>query len=183
MTQNETNKILSIIAEVYPAFRRDRNPKFISQLWHTIFSSIPYQQVEQALAEFYATDTKGYPPVPGALRELIVSRMQQEQLSDTEAWQLTLRAIRRGIYNSREEFDKLPPVVRQVVRNPEAIHSWAFLDDWQVQHSVAPWFFRAYNSAVEKYCSSALLPQGGFSLLPERRGAESPPEEDGPDAG
>ena len=24
MTQNETNKILSIIAEVYPAFRKDR---------------------------------------------------------------------------------------------------------------------------------------------------------------
>ena len=173
MTQSETNKILSIIAEIYPAFRRDRNPKFISQIWHTIFSSIPYQQVEQALAEFYATDTKGFPPVPGALRELIVSRMQQEQLPDMEAWQLTLQAISRGIYNSREEFDKLPPLVRQVVRSPEAIHNWAFLDDWQIQHSVAPWFFRAYNSALEKHCSSALLPQGGFSLLPESSGADN----------
>lgn len=177
MTKNETNKILSVIAEMYPAFRRDRNPKFISQLWHTIFSSVPYSHVEQALARFYATDTKGFPPVPGALMEIIVSRMQQEQLSAAEAWNLTLRAIRRGIYNSREEFDKLPPVVRQVVRNPEAIHNWAFMDDWQIQNSVAPWFFRAYSRAVADSCSNALLPQEGFSLLPGYCGADPPPED------
>ena len=180
MTLNETNKILSIIAEIYPAFRKDRNPKIISRLWHAMFSNVPYEQVEQALAEFYATDTKGFPPVPGALRDLIASRMRQEQPSDMEAWQLTLRAVRRGIYNSREEFDKLPPIVRQVIRQPEAIYNWAFMDESQFQRSIGPWFFRAYNDAVEKSCRNALLPQEGFSLLPEYRSPTGSPEEDDP---
>ncbi len=168
MTQNETNKILNAIAEFYPAFRKDRNPVFISQVWYSIFRDVPYQQVSQALAEFIATDTKGYPPVPGALRALMIAHMQQEHISDTDAWNMTLRAIRRGIYNSREEFEKLPPAIRQVVRTPQNLYNWAFMDEWEIQHNIAPWFFRAYNSSIEKTCSDMLLPHEGYSLLPEQ---------------
>ena len=165
MTQNETDKILSIISETYPIFRKERNPEFTSRLWTAIFQDTPYEQVQQALLEFIMTDTKGFPPMPGAIRERILCHMEPEEMSEIEAWDLTRKAISRSIYYSREEFEKLPAAIRQVVRNPSCLHEWASLDEWQLQNSVAPWFRRAYAGTREKERQNLLLPPAGCSLL------------------
>ena len=115
MTKQETSQILMIIAEVYPLFRKDRDPEFTANIWHVLFQDVSYDQAKQALTDFIATDTKGFPPTPGALRELIFSRKEPNELSEMEAWNLTLRAIRRGNYYAKQEFDKLPPAVRRVI--------------------------------------------------------------------
>ena len=84
-----------------------------------------------------------------------------------EAWRLTLRAISRGTYYSGEEFDKLPPLVRQVVGGPENIHRWAGMEERLVQNNVAPWFMRAYNRKVEKERAACLRLPGSGPFLEE----------------
>ena len=167
MTQDETNRILTMITEVYPSFRKDRNPLLTSQLWHRIFLNIPYDQVSGALMEYIVTDTKGFPPAPGALIAQIRSRLEAKELTAAEAWEITRKAISRGIYYSREEFDKLPRSVQAVVRSPENLHSWASMEEWQVQNSIAPWFFRSYSSRLEKDLREKLVCAEGFYKLPE----------------
>ena len=166
MTKEETNRILTIIYETYPLFRKDRDPQFTSEIWHAVFRNAPYELVSQALMEFIATDTKGFHPVPGALRAIILRRMQQEELPDAEAWRLTRKAISASLYYSREEFDRLPQAVRDIVRNPATLREWAAMDDWQIRNSIEPWFFRAYNSSMDRERNERLLPGGDWFCLP-----------------
>ena len=157
MTEQETGRILSTICEMYPSFRKERNPAATARIWSVLFRNVPYKMVEKALMHFIATDTKGFPPVPGALNEIIRSRMLPDEMPDIEAWRLTLRAISRSTYYSGEEYKKLPPAVREVVGSPENLHIWAAMDERQVQNSVAPWFMRAYNRRMEREHGSGIL--------------------------
>ena len=59
MNAQETGKILSVISEMYPSFRKDRNIQTTQDVWLTIFQHTPYEAVEQALMAYIATDTKG----------------------------------------------------------------------------------------------------------------------------
>ena len=170
MTQNETNRVLAMLAEMYPSFRKDRNPAVMSAVWQESFRTVPGAQVESALMEYYATDPTGYPPNPGALRRILLSHMEEEELSEAEAWHLTLRAISRGIYNSGEEYERLPEPVKRVIRSPGVLHEWAMMAEWQIQNSIAPWFRRAYSSSMEKERSRKLLPGDGIFRLPGSAG-------------
>ena len=96
MNENETGRILSIISEVYPAFRKDRNIAATAKVWQRIFEHTPYAAVEQALMAYIASDTKGFPPVPGAINERIMQERELGGLSENDAWILVLRAVRRG---------------------------------------------------------------------------------------
>ena len=71
MTEKETNQLLSMIVEVYPAFRKDRDPKFTAKLWQTLFQKVVFEDAKKALLIFIATDTKGFAPVPGKLLEIM----------------------------------------------------------------------------------------------------------------
>ncbi len=168
MTQDETNRILSTILEAYPSFGKDRDPAFTSRLWHTLFEFTPYREVEKALMQFISTDTRGFPPPPGALREIILERMKEAELSETEAWNLVRKAIGRSMYYSGEEFGKLPPALQRIIGSPDNLHSWAALDERAVESSLMPWFLRAYAGRMEKERRAKLLPPSGGYMLPER---------------
>ena len=79
MTEKETSQLLAVILEVYPAFGKGRDPKFTTQIWHALFQNIPFEQAKQALMIFIATDTKGFAPAPGMIREIILDAGKQEE--------------------------------------------------------------------------------------------------------
>ena len=145
MTTTETVKILSVISEMYPSFRKDRDPEIVAKVWGNIFRNAPYDQVEHALMTFIATDTKGFPPQPGSLISLMAQAARADEPDENEAWALVMKAASRGYYNSREEFDKLPECVRQIVRSPQQIYEWAQLDTHEVQTVIASNFKRAWR--------------------------------------
>ena len=163
MNENETGKILSIISEMYPSFRKDRNIDATARVWQKIFEHTPYAAVEQALMAYIATDTKGFPPVPGAINEQIGRMMEAEGLSESEAWCLVYKAVCRGIYNSREEFEKLPEEVRRVVGHPSQLYEWAMLDTHEVNTVIASNVRRAWRARQEaqKSLGCGMLPRLG----------------------
>ena len=164
MTREETRKILAVIAEVYPAFKKDRNPAVISEVWYSVFTDVAYDDVQQALMEFIATDTQGFAPPPGKLRAMIVRRIQPAALSEAEAWRLVWRAISRSGYYSGEEFRKLPPILQRVVGSPANLHEWAMSDEQYVRGSVFSWFTRSYRQALENERDRLMLPAGDGPL-------------------
>ena len=149
MNENETGKILSIISEVYPAFRKDRNISATARIWQKIFEHAPYAAVEQALMSYIATDTKGYPPVPGAINERICQMRELNALTENDAWILVLKAVSRGIYNSAEEFAKLPEEVQRIVGHPRQLHEWAMMDAGDVNTVIASTFRRSWRARKE----------------------------------
>lgn len=167
MTQAETQRILAIITEMYPMFRNNRNPTSTAQIWSMLFKNAPYDKVENALMEFIATDTRGYPPNPGILRQLIMSIAAKDELSGPEAWNILYKAICRSSYYSNEEFKKLPPVIRDIIGHPSELRRLASSDTGYVTGIFCSRFLEAYNSRMEKDRKDALLSPGGCWGLPE----------------
>ena len=149
MNKTETGKILASISEIYPSFRRDRNIDATAKIWHRVFEQVPYEQVSRALMSYIATDTKGFPPVPGALNALIWHAEDAKGMSADEAWSLVYRALRRSGYNSREEFEKLPEEIRRIVVHPSQLHEWAMLDEQEVNTVIAAGFKRSWRAQQE----------------------------------
>lgn len=169
MNAQETGKILATISEVYPSFRKDRNIQATQDVWLTVFEHTPYRTVERALIAYIAADAKGFPPVPGAINEKIRQMRELSGLSENDAWILVLKAVRRGIYNSAEEFAKLPEEVQRAVGHPSQLHEWAMLDAGEINTVIAASFKRSWRARKELENSlggmPALLPEGGEPRL------------------
>ena len=155
----ETGKILAVISEIYPSFRKDRNIEATAKIWQQVFAQTPYEQVSQALTSYIATDTKGFPPVPGALNERIFQARELNGMNENEAWSLVYKALHRGFYNSREEFDKLPEEIRKIVGHPRQLQEWATLDTHEVSTVIASGFKRSWRARKELERQLGVTPQ------------------------
>ena len=145
MNRQETSRILAIVTSMYPAFLKDRDPKILADVWQRIFEWTPYASVEKALYTFIASDTRGFPPAPGALNRLINEAQQAGEPTDVEAWGLVYRALTRSLYNSAEEFAKLSP--------------------GEVSTGIASAFMRTYRARQEQERETVFLPGPQCDIL------------------
>ena len=159
MDMKETKRILAAITAIYPNFIKDRDPNTLSQVWQQVFANTPYALVNQALNAFIATDVKGFPPVPGALNEIIRKAQQLNGPTEDDAWFKVYKAISRGLYNSREEFDKLPKDIQDIVQSPRMLFEWAHMDSDDVIKVVAAQFKRSWRTRQELKQDLLLIPE------------------------
>ena len=151
MNRSDTAKIMAILSAAYPGFyskqSKDENLAAIS-LWADFFVDDDPGVVLAAVKAHLATDTKGFPPVIGQIREQVTRLTQPPQMTETEAWGLVYRAICNSGYHPQREFDNLPPLLKQVVGSPAQLRAWSQLDDGEVQTVVASHFLRSYRAAI-----------------------------------
>lgn len=159
MDMKETKRILADITAMYPSFIKDRDPRVLSLVWQQVFANTPYPLVNQALYAFFSTDVKGFPPTPGALNAFIRKTQQLNAPSEDEAWIKVYKAISRGLYNSREEFDKLPPDIRKIVGSPRMLYEWAQMDSSEVNGVIAACFKRSWRARQELKQELHLIPE------------------------
>lgn len=129
MTRDETIKILMVIQAAYPNYKPQDKTVAVN-VWSEMLSDIPYEKVLSAVKAYIQTDNSGFAPEIGDVREkaqLIFSG--EDDLNETAAWSLVLKAICRSTYYSEEEFAKLPPVVQRAVSSPRQLREWAILED------------------------------------------------------
>ena len=159
MDMKETKRILAAITAIYPSFIKDRDPNTLSQVWQQVFANTPYTLVNQALNAFIATDIKGFPPTPGALNAFIRKAQQLNGPTEDDAWIKVYKAISRGLYNSQEEFDKLPPDIQRIVGSPRMLFEWAHMDSDDVNKVIAAHFKRSWRTRQEQEQNRLLLPE------------------------
>lgn len=129
VTRDETIKILMAIQAAYPNYRPQDKTVAVN-VWAEMLSDIPYEQVSIAVKAYIQTDTSGFAPSVGDIREKVRDIFsKKDDLNETAAWSLVMKAIRRSTYYSEEEFAKLPPVVRRAVASPKQLREWATLED------------------------------------------------------
>lgn len=167
MDMKETRRILAAITAIYPSFIRDRNPDVLSQVWQQVFANTPYPLVNQALNAFIATDVKGFPPTPGALNAFIHKTRQLQGPTEDDAWIKVYKAISRGLYNSREEFDKLPRDIQEIVGSPRMLYEWAQMDSSDVNKVIAACFKRSWRARQEIKQELLLIPDSTTNPLLE----------------
>lgn len=161
MTYDETLAIMSVLKAAYPAYYRGMNRQDAEAavaLWAEMFADEPAQIVALAVKSLIATDTKGFPPHIGAVKDSIVKLKQPNEMTEAEAWALVSKATRNSTYNSAEEFDKLPPVVQRIVGSPMQLREWAAMDTDTLQSVVASNFQRSYKARAVKEREFMALP-------------------------
>ena len=158
MTLKETNKILAIITETYPHFLKDRNPEATASIWQRLLAEESYEVVEASLMAYIVTDSSGFAPSVGAIKKMISQYAQQNEMNDYEAWNAVVKACGNSIYNSKEEYAKLPREVQEIVGSPNQLREWAMMSPEEVETVIGSHFRRSYNARKES--------QKGYGMLP-----------------
>ena len=164
--------VMAVIKEFYPAFHKDKTPEQIQvsvSLWHEMFKDDDGNQVLAAVKAFVATDTKGFPPSVGQIKQRLVQLNAPDMPDEAEAWTQVYKAIQNSGYHSKEEFDKLHPVVQRVVGRPEVLKAWGMLSVEETQTVIASNFQRAYRGRKFEIAEHLALPSDLRQIL-ERQG-------------
>lgn len=184
MTVLETGQIMDILVTAYPRFYAGKDapdPKKTLELWATMFAEYPLAVVAGAVKALIATDEKGFPPHIGAVMAKIRQLTQDKPMTEQEAWALVKKAVSRSGYNSREEFDKLPPEIQAVLHDAGTLKAWA-IDENYNEGVVSSNFMRSYRAKAQSIREWNALPEdvkriaidagGGFALPEPVKAAE-----------
>lgn len=160
MNTKETAAVMDILSAAYPQFYRGMGPaekKSAVTLWAGMFADDSLQIVLAAVKRLIATDTKGFPPAIGAVKEQIWRIQSPQQLTEQEAWQMVAKAVNTS--NAERSFSELPPEVRQIVGSPVQLTEWGRMDEASFQSVVASNFQRSFRAKTENEKERAKMPQ------------------------
>lgn len=133
MTRDDTKQILAVIDATYPNFKVE-NPTETINAWHFFLADYDYNKIAIALKAYVATSGSGFAPSAAELIDMANKSYQYNIETEQGAWDMVSKALRNSAYNSREEFEKLPPLVQKAVGSPAQLREWAL--DPNFNHSV-----------------------------------------------
>ena len=155
MTRGEAAKLLALVHQLYTNARAADNQVAQANTWALVLKDWSYSQMEAALVAFAANDTKGFSPSPGQLIDTAMNLTEKgDELTEQEAWSMVQRALSNGTYGYREEYDKLPTLVKACIGSPNQLREWAMTDASAVNTVTASNFmrsFRAKKAASERF--------------------------------
>ena len=166
MTRDEATAILAVLKTAYPAFYKNMSDEEIEDvidLWATMFESDSAKIVTEAVRAYIATDTKGFPPVIGQIKEKIREITHPQEMTEMEAWDLVRRAI--TYYNASEAFANLPLILKKIVGSPNQLREWALIDVETVNSVIQSNFMRSYKAKVAQEKVYAMLPSSTKQLI------------------
>lgn len=137
-----------------------------------MFAEYPEELVLQALRACIATNTSGFAPDVGQIMSKIQTISQPQELDGMTAWGLVSKALRNGTYGAVEEFNKLPPLVRQAVGMPDNLKNWATSDYQTIETVIQSNFLRTYETVVKRANEINRMPDNIKSLI-EKTNANS----------
>ena len=159
MTLQETAAVFHILQGAYPSWSPNKNTMIA---WSTLFADEAPEMVIAGVKAFIASDTKGFAPSIGQIKQIIYEPVNVP--TESEAWAAVRKAIRNGIYGCYVEFEKLHPLIQKVVGDPQQINSWAQLTEG-INTVVASNFMRNYRTELERMRMDAAIPKDVKAVL------------------
>ena len=171
MTREQVGKLLMTIQAYYPNYNPP-DKEITLNAWHIMLAEYPEELVLQALRACIATNTSGFAPDVGQIMSKIQTISQPQELDGMTAWGLVSKALRNGTYGAVEEFNKLPPLVRQAVGMPDNLKNWATSDYQTIETVIQSNFLRTYEAIVKREIEISRMPDNIKSLI-EKTNANS----------
>lgn len=171
MTREETVKIIRIMSDCYPNYKPSNLSETVD-VWNMMLDEYSYNQVSIALKAYVVSDTSGFAPSVGEIVAKIQLVSQPQELDGMAAWGLVSKALRNGTYGAVEEFNKLPPLVRQAVGMPDNLKNWATSDYQTIETVIQSNFLRTYETIVKRANEINRMPDNIKSLI-EKTNANS----------
>ena len=99
--------------------------EFTFKAWYEALKEYSSVDIAMAYRTYLNTVSSPFAPSVSQLIGLVHTPREMANIDVSEAWAKVRSAIGRGAYNSKTEFDKLPPLVQRAVGSAEQIHLWA----------------------------------------------------------
>lgn len=164
MTREQVGKLLMTIQAYYPNYNPP-DKEITLNAWYIMFAEYPEELVLQALRACIATNTSGFAPDIGQIMSKIQTISQPQELDGMTAWGLVSKALRNGTYGAVEEFNKLPPLVRQAVGMPDNLKNWATADYQTIETVIQSNFLRTYETVVKRANEINRMPDNIKTLI------------------
>lgn len=164
MTEEKVGELLMTIQAYYPNYNPP-DKKITLNAWYIMLAEYPEELVLQALRACIATNTSGFAPDVGQIISKIQTISQPQELDGMAAWGLVSKALRNGTYGAVEEFNKLPPLVKQAVGMPDNLKNWATSDYQTIETVIQSNFLRTYETVVKRANEINRMPDDIKSLI------------------
>lgn len=164
MVREETVKIIRIMCDCYPNYKPNNLSETVD-VWNMMLENYSYEQVSVALKAYINSDISGFAPSIGQLIGKIQIISQPQELDGMTAWGLVSKALRNGTYGAVEEFNKLPPLVRQAVGMPDNLRNWAMSDYQAIETVIQSNFLKNYRTVVNRSKELNCMPPEIKSLI------------------
>ena len=171
MTEEQVGKLLMTIQAYYPNYNPP-DKKITLNAWYIMLAEYSEELVLQALRACIATNTSGFAPDVGQIMSKIQTISQPQELDGMAAWGLVSKALRNGTYGAVEEFNKLPPLVKQAVGMPDNLKNWATSDYQTIETVIQSNFLRTYEVIVKRETEISRMPDN-IKLLIEKTNVNS----------
>lgn len=172
MTRDDVIKIMSVLRGAYPHFYREISKQEaydIINLWTDMFSQDDVSIVAAAVKSLIDGDNKGFPPTIGQVKSKMRLLTSKSEMTEAEAWAIVAKAVKNGLYGSKEEFDKLPENIQRIVGSHSQLKSWAMMDSDALHSVVASNFQRSYKQVADRENEIAKLPADVRAMIgPEK---------------
>lgn len=162
MDKQQAYQVLSLLQANYPDAFRGMSKEAAQvkiNLWADMFADEPFEVVISAAKAFIATDTKGFMPAIGQIKDRIAMMKSGDEMTALEAWNIVSAALRNSAYGSEEEFAKLPPEIQRAVGSPSQLREWAMMDAETVQSVIGSNFQRSFKIRQDRDRDFAKLPE------------------------
>lgn len=159
------------MCDCYPNYKPNNLSETVD-VWQMMLDEYSYNQVSIALKAYVTSDTSGFAPSVGEIAAKIQLVSQPQELDGMTAWGLVSKALRNGTYGAVEEFNKLPPLVRQAVGMPDNLKNWATSDYQTIETVIQSNFLRTYETIVKRANEINRMPDNIKSLI-EKTNANS----------
>ena len=161
MNHAETASFLLMMREYYP---RDLTASTVATkvtAWEIALNDLPFQMAQMALIAFVSNDTKGFPPVPGQIIDAARKLVDKgDGMSEMEAWALVSKAVANSGYSAKEEFERLPGIIRTIVHSPAQLRQWGMMDEGTFNSVVQSNFLRSYRAKSASWEQWMKIPSG-----------------------
>lgn len=161
MNREQVIQTLTVLKAAFPHSYKNMtraDGEAMIALWERQFAEEDPIAVSAAVEALIATRTAGYSPTVGEIKDQIHRLRTADGLNEAQAWALVEKACRRGLYNSREEFEKLPPDVQAAVGGPEQLKAWASMDAETVNSVVASNFQKTFRTVRQREKERIMMP-------------------------
>lgn len=164
MNRDETKKILMIISATYPNFKIGDKTQAIDA-WNFMLSDYSYNDIAVALKTYIATSGSAFAPSVSELIAMTRKPAELTAIDEVTAWGQVRAAIRKGLYYSREEFEKLDPDVQRAVGTPDQLREWAQLSSNEIETVIQSNFRRRFETMQKRAQEVAAMPAEVRQLL------------------
>lgn len=164
MNRDETKKILMVISATYPNFKIGDKTQAIDA-WHFMLSDYSYNDIAVALKTYIATSGSAFAPSVSELIAMTRKPAELTAIDEVTAWGQVRSAIRKGLYYSREEFEKLDPDVQRAVGTPDQLREWAQLSSNEIETVIQSNFRRRFETMQKRAQEVEAMPAEVRQLL------------------